>query len=79
MATHEIKCDPIHFANVEKGVKSFEIRKDDRGYQEGDVLHIREFDRTLQAYSGRFVARVVTYILRDDQYLQPGYVCMAIV
>jgi hypothetical protein len=41
---HELKCWPDYFARLADGSKTFEIRKNDRGYQAGDQLEIREYD-----------------------------------
>ena len=38
MAEHIIKCAPAYFDAIERGDKTFEVRRDDRGYQKGDTL-----------------------------------------
>lgn len=35
---HELKIDEIHFKQIVSGVKTFEIRFNDRKYKEGDRL-----------------------------------------
>ena len=56
MKVHELKTHPPFFGWVFGNVnKRWEIRRDDRGFQVGDVLHLREFDPTLNGgtYTGR--------------------------
>lgn len=43
-ATHELKVWPVYFRRLADGLKTFEIRKNDRGYQAGDTLILREYD-----------------------------------
>lgn len=62
--THELKADPIPFGAVVIGVKRCEVRQDDRDYQVGDRLHLREHDRASGTYSGRECIAKVTHIQR---------------
>jgi hypothetical protein len=55
---HEIKIWPVHFERVLDGTKTFEIRNNDRAYQMGDTVVLKEWiesDRLGMppAYSGR--------------------------
>lgn len=43
MKVHELKCWPDEFAAVLAGDKGFEIRRDDRGFERGDLVVLREF------------------------------------
>ena len=43
--THDLKTWPNYFERVWQGDKPFEIRLDDRGYQKGDTVLLREWDR----------------------------------
>jgi len=41
---HELKLHPKYFERVSRGEKTFEVRKNDRDYQVGDTVIMREFD-----------------------------------
>lgn len=71
---HQLKISSKYFDAVNEGIKKFEIRKDDRDYQVGDVVQFLEFDDG--KYSGRKSDPVVVvYVLRNaEKYgLNPGY------
>ena len=70
--THELKTYPKYFQETIEGNKPFEIRKNDRNFQVGDVLILKESDNI--KYSGREIGAVVRYVLRDFIGLQEGYV-----
>ncbi len=78
--THELKTWPEYFTAVANCVKAFELRKDDRNYKKGDVLHLKEWDHIHNCYTGRELKCVVDYILREAEVfgLKPGFVIMSI-
>lgn len=87
MKEHELKTDPLVFDDVAEGRKPFEIRKDDRGFEWGDVLKLRKTKHTgaeMAAgapleYVGPPLYVYVTYILHGPIYgLAEGWVIMAI-
>lgn len=43
MKTHELKTWPQYFSPMVTGAKKFELRKNDRGFQIGDLLILREY------------------------------------
>lgn len=75
---HDLKIRPRYFGPVKAGRKTVELRKDDRNYQVGDVLHLREYEDG--KYTGRCVCVDVTNVLRDcEEYgLMPGYCILSI-
>jgi hypothetical protein len=74
---HELKCWPDFFVPVLTGMKTFEVRKNDRNFKLGDVLWLREWDPHTEMYTGNSVRAKVVYILHDFG-LEDGYVVMGI-
>lgn len=64
---HELKCWPQYFRPLADGVKTFELRRDDRGFSLFDILRIREFVPLTGKYTGREVTRRVVYILHGPK------------
>ena len=73
---HYLKILPEYYRAVERGEKTFEVRLNDRNYQEYDMLHLEEW--TSDGYTGRDIIAEVTYILDDADYCKEVYVIMAI-
>lgn len=81
MSTHDLKTDPEVFEAAWQGKKSFEIRKNDRDFQVGDTLNLRETQHSALEmaagapleYTGRVIEEKVIYILHG-----PIYVAMAV-
>ena len=75
---HELKILPQFYNGVASHRKTFEIRKDDRDYQVGDRILLREFDG--EDYTGHQTRRIITYILRDakEYGLADGYCILGI-
>lgn len=76
---HELKLLKEYFEDVLLGLKTFELRKNDRNYKVGDILVLREYDQIEEDYTGRKVKRVVTYILKGGNYgLDENFVIIGI-
>lgn len=75
---HALKIDPNYFDDVVQGRKTFEIRKNDRGFKKGDYLALNELDDTRTEYSGRSVLARITYIVDDERFCKEGFVVMGI-
>lgn len=73
---HELKTWPEYFQAVWDGQKTFEIRLDDRGFQVGDELCLREYNPDTQTYTDRRAYRYISYVMRDFVGLAPGYVVL---
>jgi len=78
MKTHELKCWPEFFSLIVDGTKTFDLRKNDRGYEVGDLLVLREYDPIRQRYTELHHTVSVDYILREFAGLMPGYCILSI-
>lgn len=76
---HDLKIWPMFFSQILSGHKSFELRKDDRGFACGDLLQLREWDPETEAYTGRETFRAVASIIHQHAGLSDGYVLMGLV
>lgn len=75
---HALKITPEYFADVISGRKSFEVRKFDRPFHEGDLLALNEYDAKRSCYTGNSCLVYIDYILNDEKYCRAGYVIMSI-
>lgn len=79
--THELKILPEYYDAIRRGVKRFEIRKNNRDFQAGDVLWLKEWDGDEEQYTGNEMVVRVLYVLygNGDYGLTEGYCIMSIV
>lgn len=72
MTIHELKSDPHMFTAVWDGLKTCEIRYNDRGYVAGDKILLRETRYTGHdmsegaplEYTGREIMKLITHVFR---------------
>ncbi len=81
MRIHELKCWPESFQFIRAGQKRAEIRMDDRGFKEGDLVHLREYEPTDREYTGQDELVRITHIQRCGieplEALEEGYVLLS--
>lgn len=79
VCVHELKTWPSYFEAIADGRKTYELRRDDRGFAVGDVLRLREWS-VGSGYTGNKVDRLVTHVLRDVPSfgLAEGYVLLSL-
>jgi ASC-1-like (ASCH) protein len=76
---HELKTWNEYFEEVFMGHKTFEVRKADRPFAKGDTLILKEWNPKTEQYTGREMARGVSYVLEGGQFgVEKGFVVMAI-
>lgn len=76
--THKLKTWPEYFTALLTGAKTFEARKDDRGFEVGDRLALLEWMPSGEGYTGRRLDRTITYILRGTAHVSPGFCVLAL-
>lgn len=83
MRKHDLKTRPKYFQPLWDRRKNFEVRRNDREFRAGDILHLREWDPGQPVdpdaskdarYTDRSIHAVVTYVLHleDAGFLQDG-------
>lgn len=73
---HEIKIAASYYEDVVSGKKGFELRKNDRGYKQGDSLKMLEFKDG--KHTGRTIDADIIYMLEDYTGLTDGYCILGI-
>lgn len=70
---HDLKILPEYYEAVVFGRKRFEIRKNDRDFQVGDLFVLREWDG--EKYTGRQFIQSIGYMIKDcpEYGLMDGY------
>jgi uncharacterized protein YqfB (UPF0267 family) len=80
---HRLKTQAQFFDAVLRGDKTFEVRKNDRGFQTGDVLTLVRMDEDkpyLEGWPTQSVTVKISYMLQGGQYgIEPSYCVLGIV
>jgi len=63
---HSLKIWPPYYEAVGSGRKTFELRKNDRGFQAGDTVTLREWDPDREKYTGNELTYQIGYVLPVD-------------
>lgn len=87
MKTHVLKTDPLAFQAVVDGLKTYEIRKNDRDFAVGDAVSLRETRHSGEMmaggapleYTGRQLIRRISHVLTGPTYgLAAGWSILSI-
>lgn len=73
---HDLKILPEYYTVVKKGIKTYELRFDDRNYAVGDMLILREWGNG--QYTGRRLTVIITHVLKDFVGLMDGWAVLSI-
>lgn len=75
---HYLKCWNPYFEDMYQGKKNFEVRLNDRRFEEGDILIIWEYDKKTDERMSRHKIVEVTYVYAGDIGIEKGYVVLGI-
>lgn len=89
--THKLKTWPQYWDAVASGDKTFEVRRDDRGFQKGDEVELLKcsekwrfgdyaIDMDIVTQKPKHVLRKrITYVLTGGQFgIEPGFVVLGL-
>jgi hypothetical protein len=78
MKVHELKTVQPHFDQVQNGQKTFELRKNDRGFEWDDILILKEYNPKSETYTGDYMVAKVIHILKNFPGIDPDYCILSI-
>ncbi len=79
MMEHFLKTWPRYFRDLRNQTLTFCMRRNDRGYAVGDVLHLREFVPETSEFTGETELRRVTYVMPGGEHgIHPDYVVLGL-
>ena len=78
MKIHELKTWPEFFTEAVGGHKRFELRRNDRDFQCGDDIQLKEWCPIEKKYTGRSKQFKIKTMLQNFQGLKKGYCILGI-
>jgi hypothetical protein len=83
MVEHKLKTISRYWDAVAAGIKTFEVRKNDRAFQTGDILVLEKYDDERGCYEmesfeimakPKAIRKRITYLLQGGQFgIEPSY------
>lgn len=87
MSEHKLKTLARYWEAIESGLKTFEVRLNDRAFQTGDILVLEKMDNEgrfyeeteYRSHQAKTIRKRVTYILQGGQFgIEPRYCVMGL-
>jgi hypothetical protein len=75
---HELKTWPKYFEAMWEGDKTFEYRKNDRGYKKGDIIVSQEWNPETKLYTGREIKAEISFVLENQMGVPDGYAILSL-
>lgn len=77
---HELKTWPEYFERVRTFQKTFEVRKNDRDFQVGDIIILNEYLPENDKYTQRSLKAKIGYLLYGTEFgLKKGFCIMQLI
>lgn len=73
MKTHRLKTWPVVFESIVDRSKTFEFRKNDRDFKQGDLVVLEEWEPDNQKYTGRTETFTVGHVAQRAWGIPDGY------
>jgi hypothetical protein len=67
-SVHHLKTLKEYYVGVVRGIKRFEVRRDDRGFNAGDILILQEYDGVKKELTGRSLRCGVEFLLQGGVF-----------
>lgn len=72
---HNLKTETEYYQAIERGHKKFELRKNDRNFQKGDIVNLEEVVNGVK--TGRVISALeIQYVLQGGKYGLPDDYCV---
>ena len=81
---HQLKIESKYFDKIAAGLKTFEVRNDDREFHPGDYIGLNELtvvpvdSSGKHKETGRFILVKVVDVFKDNRFLKDGYAILSI-
>lgn len=76
--THALKTWPYYFDASWRGLKPWEVRRNDRGFAAGDFLVLEEYDDHKKEYLGRQIGATIVEVFENLPGVADGYVLLTV-
>lgn len=75
---HALKTEIGYFEEIVSGVKTFEVRRNDRPFEVDDDICLQEWDYEKKRYTGKEWHGKISHILDNERFCKKGYCILSI-
>jgi len=73
---HYLKCHIPFYGLIEDGLKTFDVRKNDRGFKAGDYILFEEFNPQNDRRTGNEIEVFIPYVFYGGAFGLPPELCV---